>query len=966
MSFLKKRKFLFKLIVVLCLSLAIVSFCGNQVRASYLDGSASDSATGGDHYAPGGGSAAQGTNPEGSSTQGTNSEDRERSHAAQGGKLLEPIIDLLCTLGDGVMSIIHSAIMGMESAIAISIKTNIFIIIVSAILAIVAVGLVMSIFGPLATGLFAKAVTILLTVVSVPVGGIIFSVSYTAMSGAFLPDVTLLPTYSIGPEELFENKVLLFDVNIFNPRKLYVKMKDGNIREAKNSDGVSNVGDGEKDDVEYYFYYRNGEETPNDESNMVPTSTSSGAEDLKRVIAKWYYTIRNIAIIVSMLFLLYVGIRILTSSVAAEKAKYKQMFTDWLIGMCLIFLMQYIMVFSVNLVENITNLLSSATQDQKYGVQIQDAPDKLIEAVEDKYPQSVNGKNIVWVTNLMGQARVKAQQLDGGTEYIGYAMCFLVMVIYTVVFLITYGKRLLYIVFLTIIAPLVAMTYPIDKINDGKAQAFNMWLKEYIFNLLIQPFHLLLYIVLVSMAFDLAGSNIIYSLIAIGFLIPAEKFLRKMFGFDKASTPGFLGGATGAALTMSAMHSLERFAGRGPGANRKKELAGKPGDNKDGKIKFLDRSANSGRNMDDLSGKIAGNKKDENGKNEKDNNVQGNEQSKEDLQDGNDKQQEEKNKLSDQERQERAEELKKQMYDMEDEDYNFSSNPEYLKMRDELAGLEAPQEEQKPEDLQDEESDNKEEKTENKKDPYLDSKEDPSKHIGKYIKSRVLSKGRSIGKAYTKENMGKYFAKGASASVRGIAKGTLGLAGGAIGVAAGVASGDLGAVGKNATAGIYAGSAIGGGAANLVTNAGSNMVSRSKQRHEETLKEMYGSNYSSYQKRKKDEDFMKDKEMRELYRRELGLKKEEIDAAMRDAVKYREYGVTDNDIIIKAMSMDKGNAQNRADWDRIGAARMAMMSKSNKDLDSNIEKFAKKPGITDSDVATMRRRVQAINNKVIL
>ena len=38
--------------------------------------------------------------------------------------------------------------------------------------------------------------------------------------------------------------------------------------------------------------------------------------------------------------------------------------------------------------------------------------------------------------------------------------------------------------FLTIIAPLVALTYPIDKINDGKAQAFNMWFKEYIFNLL--------------------------------------------------------------------------------------------------------------------------------------------------------------------------------------------------------------------------------------------------------------------------------------------------------------------------------------------------------------------------------------------------------------------------------------------------------------------------------------------------
>lgn len=45
--------------------------------------------------------------------------------------------------------------------------------------------------------------------------------------------------------------------------------------------------------------------------------------------------------------------------------------------------------------------------------------------------------------------------------------------------------------FLTIIAPLMAMTYPLDKLQDGSAQGFNTWLKEYIFNLLIQPVHLI-------------------------------------------------------------------------------------------------------------------------------------------------------------------------------------------------------------------------------------------------------------------------------------------------------------------------------------------------------------------------------------------------------------------------------------------------------------------------------------------
>lgn len=103
--------------------------------------------------------------------------------------------------------------------------------------------------------------------------------------------------------------------------------------------------------------------------------------------------------------------------------------------------------------------------------------------------------------------------------------------------------------FLTLIAPLVALTYPIDKISDGKAQAFDSWIKEYVFNALIQPFHLIIYTVFIGTAMDLASTNIIYMIAALGFIIPAEKILRKFFGFEKAgSTLGALGGFTAASL----------------------------------------------------------------------------------------------------------------------------------------------------------------------------------------------------------------------------------------------------------------------------------------------------------------------------------------------------------------------------------------------------------------------------------
>ena len=162
----------------------------------------------------------------------------------------------------------------------------------------------------------------------------------------------------------------------------------------------------------------------------------------------------------------------------------------------------------------------------------------------------------------MGKLRYDVQaNKSNSSAYIGYTVLFAIMVIYLFVFSFTYMKRVVYMAFLTIIAPLVALTYPIDKVNDGQAQGFNYWFKEYTFNLLLQPLHLLLYTILISSAIKLASENMIYAIVAMGFMVPAEKILRQMFNFGKASTPGVFGGAAGAAMVMG---GLKWIAGRGP------------------------------------------------------------------------------------------------------------------------------------------------------------------------------------------------------------------------------------------------------------------------------------------------------------------------------------------------------------------------------------------------------------------
>lgn len=339
----------------------------------------------------------------------------------------------------------------------------------------------------------------------------------------------------------------------------------------------------------------------------------SVANELKSTISSWYIVLRDLSLVALLSVLVYVGIRIIISSTSKDKAKYKQMLVDWLVAICLLFVMHYIMAFSNMLVKQFINLVDATdvveNKDQlpenttdgeissegvavTKGIQVFDIDDKkqvekaydvLVGDNEDSqfkgyFDYNSEGKpsKLHWpASNFTEQARMMAQFVDADNKAsnyayagIGYTIIYCVLIVYTVIFVFTYLKRTVYMAFLTLIAPLVAVTYPIDKINDGQAQAFNKWFKEYIFNLLIQPLHLILYMVLVGSAMDFAAQNIIYVVIALGFLTQGEKLLRMFFGFEKAHTPGFLAGPAGAAIMMNGFNKLlgrpPHKGGKGP------------------------------------------------------------------------------------------------------------------------------------------------------------------------------------------------------------------------------------------------------------------------------------------------------------------------------------------------------------------------------------------------------------------
>ncbi len=397
--------------------------------------------------------------------------------------------------------------------------------------------------------------------------------------------------------------------------------------------------------------------TVKEETSVTVTST---AKELRTIVANWYNILRDIALVALLSVLVYVGIRILLSATSGEKAKYKQMLVDWLVAICLLFLMQYIMSFSNMLVKKIIEIVDTANvsatkateikepnlfviTDKKkvkkaYEVLVGDGGEEnayykyfLKSDFETPAGSKDNAVALAWpAENFMQQARLNAQlrevkqDKDGNYDTdeisetyvaIGWKLIFVVLVVYTVIFIFTYVKRVLYMAFLTMIAPLVALTYPIDKMNDGKAQAFDMWFKEYIFNLLIQPLHLILYTVLIGSAVEFASKNIIYVVVALGFMTPAEKLMRRFFGFEKAHTPGLLGGPAGAAIMMSGMNKLLGKRSDSKSSGSSSNGGSEDGDEDKSSLRFNDNfdktGAILGKGPQDFQDKLEDNKEDQ-------------------------------------------------------------------------------------------------------------------------------------------------------------------------------------------------------------------------------------------------------------------------------------------------------------------------------------------------------------------
>ena len=257
-------------------------------------------------------------------------------------------------------------------------------------------------------------------------------------------------------------------------------------------------------------------------ANFISSEVANSSwRDILNVISYWFRALRYIGIAALLSILIYIGIKTIISSTGQERSKYKDSIFSWIIALILLVVLQYIISFVFYISENIISNLETNFENE-ITVYVYDAY-----AGNDSIHQNKTTYT-KFTTNILGLVRFQIQNRDV-IKKIAYTLFYIFLVFYTVKFTYIYLKRLIYIAILIIISPIVAIMYPIDKLREKPNRSLAIWIRELLFNILIQPVHTILYSILILSAKSFTMENIIYLIGVYEFISRSEKILRNIF-----------------------------------------------------------------------------------------------------------------------------------------------------------------------------------------------------------------------------------------------------------------------------------------------------------------------------------------------------------------------------------------------------------------------------------------------------
>ena len=379
-------------------------------------------------------------------------------------------------------------------------------------------------------------------------------------------------------------------------------------------------------------------ELPIFDPNFFNPSTGSVAVMIKTVIAKFYYSMFIIAGAIFVISAMIMGIKLALTTIASEKAEYKEALTGWLMGLVLLFSVHFLMagIFAIN--EKIVEIASVVGNAQNVTFSWNNL---------DAWP--VVGKffsSVVKIFNPSGALGTSSapgyqglllkyfwQALGGDivSSIIGAILIF-----QAITLIIMYIKRLFYCFLLSLVAPAIIAADIIKKSSTAqKKSLFANWLQHFSIIVFTQSFQaiLLTFILMLLSNIQSAVGNsqeglvAIMSIICTSALITSEKTIKQLFGISDSFLVDAKSTAMKTMMGIGAVGSLAHTAAepfkdrknakRNLAQGRQKILNALPDDKKQQAMNYFKNKDKGKMNpfkkkdpfitVDDVLGKNAGN-----------------------------------------------------------------------------------------------------------------------------------------------------------------------------------------------------------------------------------------------------------------------------------------------------------------------------------------------------------------------
>lgn len=226
---------------------------------------------------------------------------------------------------------------------------------------------------------------------------------------------------------------------------------------------------------------------------------------MKQNIAKWYMIMGGVSLILILGVMIYLAINMVLVyagiKTPQKHADIKNTMTNLVVSTAMIFIMPIILTAIGSLVDLMTNFFAGA----RIGV---------INALAEN--------NIEIISR-------NSQYFTGGFNRFTKDVTYLFLIVVYLRFLIVYLKRFFTLAFLTTIAPLVAVTYSIDKLKDDKSQVMSKFYREYFYAYFLRLLHAFMYIIYFSGLGMVASVSPLAGLFLLSLFGRVEKIIKGAF-----------------------------------------------------------------------------------------------------------------------------------------------------------------------------------------------------------------------------------------------------------------------------------------------------------------------------------------------------------------------------------------------------------------------------------------------------